>query len=296
MTPGQQTEANAQAGASVPTSQAVPSNFQQDDAVQGSSGCGRDAGSDTGRALSVRGRRYVLGLVGVAGLSLVVLVTGAVQFRQGHVSPPLHSPSDVVTPAAFPVVNEFRVTEAGGDLSASVPMAPTMSVSVSGIEDHQDSVEQTSDELAPDDVVTPTLEDSMVTSSPQFDGRPLRRLRTIQMEVTAYAPDYRSCGPWADGMTASGFSVWTNGMRLVAADTSLLPFGTILSVPGYHGGQPVQVLDIGGRIKGRRLDVMMPTHREALVWGRQSVAVDVWAYDDDVDETHRVGRSTIAVD
>ena len=81
-------------------------------------------------------------------------------------------------------------------------------------------------------------------------------------------------------MTASGYSVWTNGMKLVAADTRLLPFGSVLSVQGYNDGNPVPVLDRGGKIKGRRLDLLMPTHEIALQWGVRQIDVTVWEYAD----------------
>ena len=103
---------------------------------------------------------------------------------------------------------------------------------------------------------------------------------TVMMEVTAYSPDARSCGAFADGVTASGYSVETNAGRLVAADTSVLPFGSLVSVPGYHSGQVVPVLDRGGAIKGDRLDLLMPTHEQAMQWGRKRVAVTIWAYAD----------------
>lgn len=113
-----------------------------------------------------------------------------------------------------------------------------------------------------------------------FDGRPLQLLGEIEMTVTAYSPDERSCGPWNDGFTASGYSVWTNGMRLVAADTRLLPFGTVLTVDGYNEGSPVQVLDRGGAIKGKRLDVLFATHEAAREWGVKKIRVKVWGYSD----------------
>lgn len=113
-----------------------------------------------------------------------------------------------------------------------------------------------------------------------FNGRPLRKVRTIRMRVTAYSPDERSCGKWADGITASGYSVWTNGMKLVAADTRILPFHSLVSVPGYNNGKPVPVLDRGGAIKGNRLDVLFPTHEIAMQWGVQWLNVDVWEYAD----------------
>jgi len=103
-----------------------------------------------------------------------------------------------------------------------------------------------------------------------------RASRTLRMRVTAYSPDERSCGKFADGITASGRPVTTNGGRLVAADTTLLPFGTMVSVPGYSGGRPVPVLDRGGAIKGHRLDVLFTTHERAMRWGVQHLDVTIW--------------------
>jgi 3D (Asp-Asp-Asp) domain-containing protein len=124
-----------------------------------------------------------------------------------------------------------------------------------------------------------------------FNGRPIRPARTISMLVTAYSPDERSCGDSADGITASGYSVWTNGMQLVAADTSVLPFGTLLTIPGYGSDEPVPVLDRGGKIKGNRLDVLFPTHETAIQWGSQRLDVVVWEYADGLPsgfrENHR---------
>jgi len=113
-----------------------------------------------------------------------------------------------------------------------------------------------------------------------FNGRPVRPARVMWMTVTAYSPDARSCAPFDDGLTATLHSVETNAMRLVAADTSILPFGSMLTIPGYDDGQIVPVLDRGSAIKGRRLDVMMPTHKEARAWGVQRVRVVVWEYAD----------------
>jgi 3D (Asp-Asp-Asp) domain-containing protein len=113
-----------------------------------------------------------------------------------------------------------------------------------------------------------------------FGTRPIRHVRTIRMLVTAYSPDEKSCGKFADNITASGYSVWTNGMKLAAADTDLLPFGTVITIPGYNGGRPVPVLDRGGKIKGSRIDVLYPTHEIARGWGAQWLDVDVWEYAD----------------
>ena len=127
-------------------------------------------------------------------------------------------------------------------------------------------------------ITTPPI--AQLTTAMTYNGRPLRPVKTLSMLVTAYSPDERSCGKWADGITASGYSVWTNAGKLVAADTHLLPFGTLLTIPGYHGGKPVPVLDRGGKIKGQRLDVLYPTHAIARRWGAQKLKVTVWEYAD----------------
>ncbi len=113
-----------------------------------------------------------------------------------------------------------------------------------------------------------------------FNGRPVRPARTLNMLVTAYSPDWRSCDDSDDGITASVHSVATNDGCLVAADTRVLPMGSMISVPGYDQDRIVPVLDRGGAIKGHRLDVLYPTHNQAKKWGAQRLKVTVWEYAD----------------
>jgi 3D (Asp-Asp-Asp) domain-containing protein len=113
-----------------------------------------------------------------------------------------------------------------------------------------------------------------------FNARPVRPARTIWMTVTAYSPDAQSCGDSADGITSSIHNVWTNAMKLVAADSKVLPLGSMISVPGYDEGRVVPVLDRGGAIKGHRLDVLFPTHAAARKWGVRHIPITVWAYAD----------------
>jgi 3D (Asp-Asp-Asp) domain-containing protein len=98
---------------------------------------------------------------------------------------------------------------------------------------------------------------------------------TVRMKVTAYCPCKECCGKYADGITASGRKVTFNGGKFVAADTEVLPFGTMISIPDYANNQPVPVLDIGGAIKGNRIDVFYPTHKQALQWGVRNLDVVV---------------------
>lgn len=113
-----------------------------------------------------------------------------------------------------------------------------------------------------------------------FNGRAIRPVRTMMMTVTAYSPDARSCGGSADNVTSSLHNVHTNGFRLVAADSRVLPLGSMVSIPGYDADRVVPVLDRGGKIKGARLDVLFPTHEEARRWGVKRLAITVWEYAD----------------
>ena len=108
------------------------------------------------------------------------------------------------------------------------------------------------------------------------DDKPRRSEHHLLMEVTAYCPCRKCCGPKARGLTASGRDINHNGGKFVAADTSKLPFGTELLIPGYADDKPVQVLDRGGAIKGDKLDLFFPTHKEALKWGRRKVEVTIF--------------------
>ncbi len=105
---------------------------------------------------------------------------------------------------------------------------------------------------------------------------PKPRTRVVRMRVTAYCPCRRCCGKFSDGRTASGRSIRTNGSAFVAADTSILPFHTRLSVPGYYGGAPVPVLDRGRDIRGYRLDVFFRSHERARRWGTRWLDVVVY--------------------
>jgi len=84
--------------------------------------------------------------------------------------------------------------------------------------------------------------------------------------VTAYCPCRRCCGRFSDGVTASGKPA---AGKLIAADPHW-PFGTVLDVPGYGRAE---VLDRGGAIRARRLDVFFSSHKEALAWGVRMLEV-----------------------
>ena len=77
------------------------------------------------------------------------------------------------------------------------------------------------------------------------------------------------------GRTASGRMV---SKGIIAADPRVLPLGSRvkLEVPGYHG--EYLVADTGGMIKGKRIDIWIPSSREAMRFGRRTVKLTVLSY------------------
>lgn len=60
---------------------------------------------------------------------------------------------------------------------------------------------------------------------------------------------------------------------VVAVDPNLIPLGTRLHVPGY--GHAIAA-DVGHAIKGRIIDLWMPSDVAARKWGRRTVTLTVY--------------------
>lgn len=88
------------------------------------------------------------------------------------------------------------------------------------------------------------------------------------VEATAYTPLESS-----SGMTAAGYNIRKNpNMKLIAVDPKVIPLGTKVWVEGY--GEAIAG-DTGGAIKGNKIDVLFPTVKQALQWGRKNVKVRI---------------------
>jgi len=105
----------------------------------------------------------------------------------------------------------------------------------------------------------------------------------IKMNVSAYCPCEKCCEQWAGipvssgkRKTASGHTIHV-GDKFVAAPRTY-PFGTEMIIEGYAGGSIVKVEDVGGAIKGNKLDLYFDNHDDALQWGRKDVFVKVKVY------------------
>lgn len=103
-------------------------------------------------------------------------------------------------------------------------------------------------------------------ANPQFanakpgEGKPLA---TGDFQATAYS---------LKGRTASGEMVRTG---LIAADPRVLPLGTMVRIEAGKYSGVYKVADTGGAIKGNKIDIYVPTYREAKLFGRQKIKVTV---------------------
>ena len=104
---------------------------------------------------------------------------------------------------------------------------------------------------------------SLFTSTISLARSKASQPRTMTFIATAHSQK---------GQTASGM---TSHVGTVAADPAVLPLGSRIHVnAGRYTGE-YTVADTGALIKGRRIDIYMPTKAEAKKFGRQRVRVQI---------------------
>lgn len=96
--------------------------------------------------------------------------------------------------------------------------------------------------------------------------------KTAISERRSNARSFKATAYCLRGRTASG-----GGVRrgIVAADPRVLPLGTRIQISGGGYSGIYTVTDTGGAIKGRILDIWVPSCSEAVRFGRRSISVSV---------------------
>ncbi|MGH9339156.1 MAG: 3D domain-containing protein [Acidobacteriota bacterium] len=74
------------------------------------------------------------------------------------------------------------------------------------------------------------------------------------------------------GLTFSGVRV---AQGIVAADPAVLPIGSIIEVKAGKYSGIYSVLDTGGAIKGKKIDIYIPSYDKAIQFGRRKVEVRI---------------------
>ena len=95
------------------------------------------------------------------------------------------------------------------------------------------------------------------------------KVKEMYVEATAYSP----YDAGMSGITATGINIRKNpNTKLIAVDPKVIPLGSKVWVEGY--GVAIAG-DTGGAIKGRRIDILMPTKDDCFDFGRRTVKVRI---------------------
>jgi len=132
------------------------------------------------------------------------------------------------------------------------------------IMDENINTPQQHDEMIPIKSDMEIIEIAKNTDSPYIE---------MHVKATAYCPCEKCCGQYADGKTATMTDAYLPG---VAVDKRKIKLGSKLIVPGYNGDMIVTADDVGGAIKGDKIDVRFPAHQEALEWGVKYLTIKVY--------------------
>ena len=84
--------------------------------------------------------------------------------------------------------------------------------------------------------------------------------------------DFHATAYCLKGRTASGINTRPG---VIAADPSVLPLGTVVHLRAGRYTGTYTVMDTGALIKGRRVDVYVPSYKEAVEFGRRQVKLKV---------------------
>ncbi|MCY8386527.1 3D domain-containing protein [Bacillus inaquosorum] len=96
-------------------------------------------------------------------------------------------------------------------------------------------------------------------------------------EASAYTAD---CPEGCSGITSTGLDVtgtiYHAGKRIIAVDPSVIALGSTVEIKQADGTTFKAVAsDVGGAIKGAKIDVLVANEADAVQFGRQSVQVRV---------------------
>ena len=155
--------------------------------------------------------------------------------------------------------------------SIAEPLAPT----IQGRQTQQKSAAHSLREQS-----TPAADPAEATGTaasdiaPEGDGPAVKTPETSITTVASASPTHHFTATAYSlrGRTASGRGV-TRG--LIAADRKVLPLGTRVRLDAGHYSGEYLVADTGGLVRGRKIDIWVPSTGEAMRFGRRLVKLTV---------------------
>jgi 3D (Asp-Asp-Asp) domain-containing protein len=100
-------------------------------------------------------------------------------------------------------------------------------------------------------------------------------MRQLNMTITAYTSNCRGCS----GLTYTEHNVrntiYYQGYRVVAVDLKVIPLYSIVEIKTQSQTIKGIVIDKGGAIKGKLLDLLVSSYDDAITFGRQEANVTI---------------------
>lgn len=133
---------------------------------------------------------------------------------------------------------------------------------------------------------------------PSSDSPPLASKSTVKSAPKEKPQKWRTftatayialCDSGCSGVTATGIDVrhtrYYHGRVIAAVDPAVIPLGTALTIRLADGSEIEAIAqDTGGRIKGRKIDVLMANEDDAWDFRRQTVSVRIDAISGEINE------------
>lgn len=95
---------------------------------------------------------------------------------------------------------------------------------------------------------------------------------TVRFKATAYTSTCNGC----TGKTSTGLDIRSRHLNIIAVDPKVIPLGTKVEL--IQGGKSLgyyTAADTGGRVKGYKIDVLMPDTKSAYRFGVQTLDVRI---------------------
>ena len=93
--------------------------------------------------------------------------------------------------------------------------------------------------------------------------------KTMSVVATAYTSHPSENGGHSRTATGARYIPY----RTIAVDPRVIPLNSIIYVDGFK--HPWKATDTGGAIKGRRVDLLLPSRSISNRWGRRSVKIRI---------------------
>jgi 3D (Asp-Asp-Asp) domain-containing protein len=114
-----------------------------------------------------------------------------------------------------------------------------------------------------------TIKPAVKSKTSTSKSKKLKVVKTITVKATAYTANCKNCS----GITATGINLKKNPkLKVISVDPRVIKLGTKVYVEGY--GYAIAG-DTGGAIKGKKIDIFVPSYKKAIQWGRKTVKVKI---------------------